>query len=77
MRFPEYANVQTRGDLINLIFALLDHNDAVEWKNDTAYGLLQAMAQWLNDSTAQVPTWQLFADMLNTVANEDAPPTDI
>jgi len=66
---------QTRQELIDLIFKLLDENDAVEWENETAYRFLQALAAWLSDADgfyrnikeARDPnqaSWQLFADAL-------------
>jgi hypothetical protein len=73
--FPERPVVKTRQDFERLLFELLDHNDAVQWRNDTAYRFLQAMAGWLadaegfyknlNDGTdPDQPSWPLFADML-------------
>ena len=71
----EYQKVTSRKELLDLIFQMLDENDAVKWDNDTACSFLQAMAGWLNDSDGfyknmniDVDTdrasWQLFADAL-------------
>jgi hypothetical protein len=58
--------VKSRDDLIDLIFELLDDNDAVLWKNDNTYRFLQAMAAWLNATDPKIePTWQMIADMLD------------
>jgi len=71
--------VQNKQQLLDLIFELLDDNDAVKWDNDTAYQYLQAVAAWLNDcdgyykntgqniDTSQA-SWQLFADALQAGA---------
>jgi hypothetical protein len=67
--------VQTRQELLDLIFKLLDENDAMEWENETAYRFVQALAAWLNDADgfyqniaeatdANQASWQLFADAL-------------
>ena len=67
--------VEDKKQLIDLIFELLDDNDAVKWENDTAYEYLQAVGAWLNDCggyyentgqdvDANEASWQLFADAL-------------
>src|SRR5262245_46609148 len=57
--------VDSRERLLDVIFELLDDNDAVPWKNDRAYTFLQAMAEWLDKSDSDVqPTWQTIAEML-------------
>ncbi len=69
--------VNTRDDLISHIFRLLDDNDAREWKNDSAYSFLQALAAWIDKSgdyghlhspLAEQPTWQFIADALTAAA---------
>jgi hypothetical protein len=71
--------VKSKKELIALIFAMLDHNNAVEWENETAYTFLQALAAWLEDSDGyysnmKIPmdtnaaSWQLFADALQAAA---------
>ena len=77
--FPDRAAVSTREELIALIFDLLDHNDAIEWRNETVYPYLQAIAAWLRDAegfyqelgegrSADEASWQLFADALQAGA---------
>ena len=77
--FPERANIESRQALIELIFNLLDHNDAVEWENETVYTFLQSLAAWLNDADGfyqnmaektdpNTASWQLFADALQAAA---------
>ena len=67
--------ITSKEQFLNFLFDLLDHNDAVEWENDTVYSFLQAMAAWLDDAEGyyknveldfdvEIPSWQLFADML-------------
>lgn len=71
----ERKRVSTRAELIDLLFELLDHNDAVEWDNETSYAFLQALAAWLQDADGfyrnigeqaepEEASWQLFADAL-------------
>ncbi|MDC0936825.1 hypothetical protein OAS39_11105 [Pirellulales bacterium] len=75
MGYFERPKVETRDDLEAVLFNLMDDNDAVVWKNDSAFQLLQAMAAWLHEAEdyyqhkgiRQNPnqaSWQLFADML-------------
>jgi hypothetical protein len=75
----ERTRIESRQELVDLIFKLLDENDAVEWQNETAHSFLQAMAAWLNDADgfyrnikeARDPnnaSWQLFADALQAAA---------
>lgn len=77
--FPERPKVTSKKEFIDLIFDLLDHNDAVEWENDTVYDYLHAMAAWLEDADGfysnigekcdtSKASWQLFADMLQEAA---------
>ena len=72
---PDRPNVTSKEQFINLFFDLSDHNDKVEWENESVYSFLQAMAAWLNDADGfykniklgfdtEKPSWQLFADML-------------
>ena len=79
MSSPNGPTINSRQALESLIFDLLDDNDAVEWKNDSAYQFLQAMAAWLHEAERHYrdsglvidpnePTWQLFADMLRGAA---------
>ena len=67
--------IESKEELLTLIFELLDENDALEWKNETVYQYLQGMAAWLNDADefyrrvgegtdSERASWQLFADML-------------
>lgn len=70
-----YERIETKEQFLDLIFKLLDENDAIEWKNDTSYSFLQAMAAWLVDAdgfyenmkiemdTSKI-SWQLIADAL-------------
>ena len=61
--------VSSRDDLLDFMFELLDHNDAVPWKNDDAYKFLQHMAAWLDRAEdREQPTWQLIGDMLSAAA---------
>ena len=71
---PERTRIESRQQLIDLIFRLLDENDATEWENETAHSFLQALGAWLNDAEgfyrnnkeARDPddaSWQLFADV--------------
>ena len=75
----ERTRIESRQELVDLIFKLLDENDAIEWENETAYSFLQALAAWLNDADgfyrnineARDPnnaSWQLFADALQAAA---------
>jgi hypothetical protein len=70
-----YRVITSKDELLNLIFDLLDENDAVKWENDSAYAFLQALAAWLQDADGfyanrqieldtRQPSWQLLADML-------------
>lgn len=79
MNSDNRQTVNSKKELIGLIFAMLDHNDAVEWENETAYTFLQALAAWLEDSDGyysnlKIPmdtstaSWQLFADALQAAA---------
>jgi hypothetical protein len=74
------SRVQTRKEFIDLIFELLDENDAVEWKNETAYSYLQALAAWLEDADGfyqniaetqdpNTASWQVFADAIQAAKN--------
>jgi hypothetical protein len=78
----DYKEVRSKEELITLIFELLDDNDAIEWKNDTAYTFLQAMAAWLEDADgfyknanlkvdAKEPSWQLLADAMQAARGDD------
>jgi hypothetical protein len=71
--FMNRRPVQNKDDVIGVIFDLLDDNDAIEWKNDTTYTFLQAVAQWLHDLDEQdapvTPTWQFIADMFTAAGN--------
>ena len=82
MIFPERPIVRSRAELVSLIFELLDHNDAIAWKNDTAYQFLQGLAAWLDDPDAprknvdasfdpEQASWQLFADALQAAADHE------
>jgi hypothetical protein len=75
----EPRRVENKEQLIDLIFELLDDNDATEWENDTAYRYLQALASWLTDCDGYYQntgtprdtdnaSWQLFADALQATA---------
>jgi hypothetical protein len=75
----ERTRIESRQELISLIFRLLDENDAIEWENETAYSFLQALAAWLNDADSfylninesrdpNNASWQLFADALQAAA---------
>lgn len=72
---------QSRDDLIEHIFRLLDDHDAVgdQWQNKDIYTFLQAMAAWLDDCEgfyrntgqpvdARLPSWQLFADAFSAAS---------
>ncbi len=71
--------VTSKQELLSVIFTMLDHNDAVEWENESAYSFLQALASWLEDcdgyySNMKIPmdtntaSWQLFADALQAAS---------
>jgi hypothetical protein len=75
----ERPRIESRQELIDLIFKLLDENDAVEWPNETAHSFLQALAAWLNDAEGfyknikeardpNAASWQLFADALQAAS---------
>ena len=57
-------SVESKDDLIAVIFELLDENDAIEWENETIYAYLQSVAAWLDSKGNVTPTWQLFAEAL-------------
>jgi hypothetical protein len=84
MLFPNRHKVTSREDLERHLFELMDHNDAVPWTSDTVYRYLQQMVDWLckaenfykdcgEDVSANVPSWQLFADMLEAGAGQSSP----
>jgi hypothetical protein len=71
--------VNSKEELISLLFELLDDNDAIEWDNDTVYSYLQAMAAWLRDCDSyyknqriqldtESPSWRLIGDMLQAAS---------
>ncbi len=61
--------VSTKQDLEKLLFELLDDNDGQQWKNDTTYQYIQAMAACLRDAgPSPQPSWQFIADMLQSAA---------
>jgi hypothetical protein len=62
-------HVKTKNDLIEVIFQLLDENDAIEWENETAYQYLQSLAAWLDNNDNVEPTWHLFAEALEAARN--------
>jgi hypothetical protein len=79
MALPDPQVISSRHDFEQVLFELLDDNDALKWENDSAYSFLQAMAEWLRDAEgfyrnagltvdANSATWQLFADMLRAAA---------
>lgn len=79
-QFSDRPVVNSREELIDLIFALLDDNDAIEWENDSAYSYLQALAAWLANAESfynnigeavdfDKITWQIFADALQAATN--------
>ncbi len=79
MIFPQRPIVRSKAELLAVIFELLDHNDAIEWTNETAYQFLQALASWLEDAGGfyknigddldpERASWQLFADALQAAA---------
>jgi hypothetical protein len=57
-------SVETKDDLIAVIFELFDDNDAGEWQAQTVYTYLQSLAAWLDNKSNVAPTWQLFAEVL-------------
>ena len=60
----EAPKIDSKDKLIGLIFDLLDENDAIPWKNDTAYQYLAALAEWLDTHEIETLDWQVFADAL-------------
>jgi hypothetical protein len=65
----DHQIVRSRDDLEKLLFDLMDDNDGQKWKNDTAFQFIQAMAASLRDAGPSVqPSWQFFADMLQSAA---------
>jgi len=60
--------IRSRDDLEKLLFDLMDDNDGQQWKNDTTFQYLQAMAAWLHDAKTPEPSWQFIGDMLQSAA---------
>jgi lipopolysaccharide biosynthesis protein len=56
--------VDDRESLLDLIFDLLDENDSIPWKNDTAYAFLATLAEWLDEKKVEQIDWQMLADAL-------------
>jgi hypothetical protein len=56
--------IDSKDKFIGLIFDLLDENDAIPWKNETAYQYLAALAEWLNTREIETLDWQILADAL-------------
>ena len=81
--------IQTKQELISFIFDLLDHNDAEQWENESAYQYLQALAGWLDGTPGgcgfppapidtNTASWQLLADALQAAAGARKPdPTPV
>jgi hypothetical protein len=61
---------RSRQDVITVIFKLLDENDAIEWRNDTAYTYLQGIADWLKRQDNEQISWQILADALLAARGE-------
>jgi hypothetical protein len=66
----EPPKVGHKDELIDLIFDLLDENDAILWKHDTAYQYLQRLAEWLNEHEIERLDYQVFADALIAARGE-------
>ena len=64
MSMAEAPQIDSKDKLLDLIFDLLDENDAIAWKNETAYQYLAALAEWLDTHEIETLDWQVFADAL-------------
>ena len=64
MSMAETPQVNDKDALLGVLFSLLDENDAIPWKNDSAYRYLAALAHWLHDHEVENPTWQMLAEAL-------------
>ncbi|MCG2784590.1 MAG: hypothetical protein L6461_05750 [Anaerolineae bacterium] len=60
----EAPQIDSKDKLLDLIFDLLDENDAIPWKNDTAYQYLAALAEWLDTHEMETLDWQVLAEAL-------------
>lgn len=60
----ESPQIDSKDKLLDLIFDLLDENDAIPWKNETAFQYLAALAEWLDTREVETLDWQVFADAL-------------